>query len=464
MSSNLYHRETEQGTLNEIRPLPERLRPRTLDEFQGQEHLLGPGAPLRRLIESDRLISMIFWGEPGTGKTTLAQIIAHMTHSQFLYLSAVMVGVPDLRKVLDLARHNRRQGKRTILFLDEIHRWSKLQQDALLHAVEDGTITLIGATTENPSFEVIGPLLSRCRVFRFHPLSANHISLIVNRALEKDPFLTEHHITLSERAKEALVQYADGDARIALTVLELAAIHLIDQRQQLFSTQPEIEGSSPLVIDLPLLEQVLQEKLGRYDKKGDYHYDTISAFIKSLRGSDPDAAVYWLARMLEAGEDPLFIARRMIILASEDIGNANPQALPLAVACAQAVQVVGLPEAALNLAHTAIYLASSPKSNACYRALREAQEEVKKEPNRPVPLPLRNPVTPLMRAMDYGRDYRYDHDYGGFSGQEHLPHGLEGRIFYYPSQEGEEKQIKERLQQLWPKRRTASKNSSQDEQ
>ncbi len=459
------------GSTRPPSPLAERMRPTTLEEFFGQTHLLGPKGILRALIASDVIPSMIFWGEPGSGKTTLARIIAARTKAELIQLSAVSTGVPEVRKILERAASDRNLGVRTILFIDEIHRWSKSQQDALLHAVEDGTVALIGATTENPSFEVISPLLSRCRVFRFQSLTAENIGQIIDRALEQDEWLNGLDVSLEPDAREALVNYAGGDARTALNGLEIAAEIGVaentpptpprkrggsDNQQSGDSNPPPLAGGARggVNISTTLLERALMVKTGRYDKKGEYHYDTISAFIKSMRGSDPDAAVYYLARMLDAGEDPLFIARRMIALASEDIGNANPNALLLSVACFSAVQFIGLPEARLNLSQTAIYLASSPKSNASYVAISEASAEVQKDPDRPVPLHLRNAVTGLMKKMDYGKQYIYDHDVeSGVSGQNHLPEGLEDRIYYRPTDRGAEKQIKERLESWWKKRR-----------
>lgn len=424
-------------------PLAERMRPRSLDEFVGQQHLVGPGKWLRQAIEQDKLISMIFWGPPGVGKTTLARIIAQETKSEFFSLSAVTAGVADVRRIIERARTNRqRAGKRTVLFIDEIHRFNKAQQDALLHSVEDGTVLLIGATTENPSFEVIAPLLSRCRVYVLNPLSAEEIGIIIDRAVQQDAILKEAKLQLDDQTRQVLIHYASGDARIALNALELAA--------QLAS--PDSEGRRWVTTEL--IEEALQQRMLIYDKKGDYHYDTISAFIKSIRGSDPDAAVYWMARMLEAGEDPKFIARRMIILASEDIGNAHPQALVVATAAFTAVDYVGMPEAQIILAQAATYLASVPKSNAAYLAINQAMEDVRNSAPEPVPLHLRNAPTSFMEQQGYAKGYRYPHDYPGhFVEQSYLPEGKWDKIYYRPTEQGYEKTIRERLAQLWKKRR-----------
>jgi len=440
---DLFSTISERSTDEAHQPLAERMRPRSLDEFVGQQHLVGPGKLLRQAIEQDKLISMIFWGPPGVGKTTLARIIAQETRSEFFSISAVTTGVAEVRKIIERARSIRqRAGKRTILFIDEIHRFNKAQQDALLHSVEDGTILLIGATTENPSFEVIAPLLSRCRVYVLNPLSAEEIGTIIDRALHQDAVLSAMNLQLDDQTRHVLIHYAAGDARIALNALELAA--------QLATPDPEGRRS----ITVTLIEEALQQRMLIYDKKGDYHYDTISAFIKSIRGSDPDAAIYWMARMLEAGEDPKFIARRMIILASEDIGNAHPQALVVATAAFTAVDYVGMPEAQIILAQAATYLASVPKSNAAYLAINQAMEDVRSSAPEPVPLHLRNAPTQLMKQQGYAKDYRYPHDYPDhFVEQSYLPEGKQDKIYYHPTEQGYEKTIRERLAQLWKKRR-----------
>jgi putative ATPase len=423
-----------QERLEREAPLAARMRPRTLDEYVGQEHLVGEGRILRRLIESDSLPSIILWGPPGTGKTTLARIIARMTASEFAPVSAVSAGVADLRRITAEAKDRRKlERRRTILFIDEIHRFNKSQQDAVLPYVEDGTITLIGATTENPSFEVIGPLLSRCRVFALHALEPAQIETLLRRALE-DPErgLTDGKLAVDGEAIEALANSVGGDARIALNALEMAAA----------SAKTPAKGKAR--VTRALVEEALQARTYLYDKSGDAHYDTISAFIKSVRGSDADAALYWLARMIESGEDPLFIVRRMVILAAEDIGLADPQALVVATACQQAVHFIGLPEGFLPMAECAIYLATAPKSNSAMTAYGRALADVRQTQGEPVPLHLRNAVTGLMRQMGYGKGYKYAHDYEGHQvEQEHLPSKLAGRRYYQPGKLGYEAQIRE---------------------
>jgi putative ATPase len=404
-------------------PLAARMRPRTLDEILGQDHLLAPGRALRRALEADRVPSMLLWGPPGSGKTTLAEVIARLTKSRFVALSAVTAGVADLRKVVDEAR--RAADQRTILFIDEVHRWNKAQQDAVLPHAENGTVTLIGATTENPSFEVNAALLSRVRVFTLHALSDADITVIVRRALvDAELGLGARNLEIEDAALQHLVERANGDARIALNALELAANAAGDSR----------------ILTLALIEDAVQQRALLYDKAGDAHYDTISAFIKSLRGSDPDAAIYWLARMLESGEDLMFIARRLVILAGEDVGLADPHALSVAVAAQQAAHFVGLPEAMFPLAEATLYLATAPKSNSVGRAYSQAMEAVRETRNDPVPLHLRNAVTGLMRGMGYGRDYRYSHDFSSDDprrwSQTYLPENLVGRRFYSAGDQG----------------------------
>ncbi|HEX78096.1 MAG TPA: replication-associated recombination protein A [Dehalococcoidia bacterium] len=416
------------------------MRPRNFDEFVGQEHLVGEGRVLRRAIEADQLPSIIFWGPPGSGKTTLAYVIANITHSHFSPISAVSAGVADLRRIVDEARERRSlYQRRTILFIDEIHRFNKAQQDAILPYVENGTITLIGATTENPSFEVISPLLSRCRVFVLKALEDEQVRIIVDRALnDQERGLKEYNLQVEKEALDHLVVMSNGDARVALNALEMAT----------FATPPDAQGQRH--IGLATIEDALQHRALLYDRAGDQHYDTISALIKSVRGSDPDAGLYWLARMLEAGEDPLFIARRLVILAAEDVGMADPPALTVAVAAQQAVHFVGMPEGFLPLAEAVVYLATAPKSNSVYKAYSQAREDVKLGPNEPIPLHLRNPVTRLMRERGYGKGYKYDHSFPGhFAGQEHLPRSLKGRRYYHPSDQGFEKEIEARLRRWW---------------
>ena len=430
----------EEKDLPHSMPLAARMRPQTFDEFVGQEHLVAEGRVLRKCIETDRLPSMIFWGPPGSGKTTLAHIIANITRAQFSSLSAVSAGVADLRHVIrEAEKRLKLSGQRTILFIDEIHRFNKAQQDAVLPFVESGTVTFIGATTENPSFEVIAPLLSRCRVFRLNLLSDEEVRPIVERAIkDKERGLGKFQIVISEEALDHLVTASNGDARVALNALEMAA----------FATVPDSEGLQS--IDLSAIEQALQHRALLYDKSGDQHYDLISALHKSLRGSDPDAALYWLGRMLEAGEDPLYIARRLVRFASEDVGVADPQALVIAVAAQQAVHFVGLPEGNLALAQAAVYLAAAPKSNSLYQAYSRVQQDIQHGRSEPVPLHLRNPVTDLMRKTGYGKGYKYAHGYPNhFVRQQNLPPSLKGKRYYVPSDQGYEKEIADRLKKWW---------------
>ena len=397
-------------------PLAERLRPRTLDEYIGQEHLVGPGAVLRNMIESGHISSFILWGPPGVGKTTLAQIIANRLESPFYTLSAVSSGVKEVREVIDKAARNRFfNSAAPILFIDEIHRFSKAQQDSLLAAVENGTITLIGATTENPSFEVIRPLLSRCQVYTLKSLSKDNLSQLLHRAVTEDVFLKERSIEIKET--ESLFRYSGGDARKLLNILDLLV---------------GVAGDDKVVIDNRSVAQRLQQNPLAYDKDGEMHYDIISAFIKSIRGSDPDAAVYWLARMIEGGEDPKFIARRLVISAAEDIGLANPNALLLANAAFDAVAKIGWPEGRIPLAEATVYLATSPKSNSAYKAINDAMALVRRTGNQPVPLHLRNAPTQLMEELGYSDGYIYPHDRPGhFAVQQYLPDALQKQRLWY---------------------------------
>ena len=419
-------------------PLAARMRPRSFEEFVGQEHLIGPGRALRRAIEADRLPSMILWGPPGTGKTTLAEVIARVTRAHFTPLSAVTAGVADLRKVVAEARARRGRDVRTVLFIDEIHRFNKAQQDVILPHVEDGTVTLIGATTENPSFEVNAALLSRCRVYVLRALSEAEMRLIVQRALDDaERGLGGRGIVVEPAALDRMVDLANGDGRAALNALELAVAAAQASGDEGAAQATGDEGA--VTITPALVDDVVQQRSPRYDKGGEAHYDVISAFIKSLRGSDPDAALYWLARMIEAGEDPLFIMRRMVILAAEDVGLADPQALVIAVAAQQAVHFVGMPEGYLPMSECALYLATAPKSNSAITSYGRARAAVERSGDLPVPLHLRNAPTGLMKSLGYGAGYRYAHDYEGHRvEQQHLPDELAGERFYEPGDQGYE--------------------------
>lgn len=416
-------------------PLAERMRPKTLDEYIGQNHILAEGASLRRALESGVLPSIILWGPPGVGKTTLAQIIADKLKRPFYTLSAISSGVKDVREIIQKASSGGMyQQNGTILFIDEIHRFSKSQQDSLLGAVEKGTITLIGATTENPSFEVISALLSRCQVYTLEAHGKEELTLILNRAISEDVILKSKKIKLEETG--ALMAISGGDSRKLLNVLEMVV--------------SSFKRDEEIIIANEVVTQIAQENIARYDKDGEQHYDIISAFIKSIRGSDADAAVYWLARMVEGGEDPKFIARRLIISASEDIGIANPTALILANNCFQAVSTVGWPESRIILAQCVVYLATSPKGNSSYMAINNAQAEVKKSGNLPVPLHLRNTPTKLMKELGYGKDYLYSHNYpGNFVQQEFMPEGLENTRFFEAGSNSREKEIEKFIQDRW---------------
>ena len=428
------------------RPLADRMRPRTLEEFVGQQHLLAPGKPLRTQLERDELSSVIFWGPPGSGKTTLARIIATRTKSDFVNFSAVLSGIKEIKAVMADAARTRRLGRRTILFVDEIHRFNKAQQDAFLPYVEKGDVVLIGATTENPSFEIISALLSRARVYRLVPLAVEEIVLLLRRALgDKERGYGDQKIEVEESLLRQIAVFSSGDARIAYNVLEA-----------IVQGTPPTEGV--IRITPAILAATLQSKAFLYDKSGEEHFNLISALHKSLRNSDADAALYWLARMLEAGEDPLYVARRIVRFASEDVGLADPQALPLAVAAMQAVDLIGMPEGALALAEAAIYLALAPKSNSLYTAYGAAAQDLATTVNEPVPLHLRNAPTPLMKSEGYGAGYEYAHNLEEkVSAMPCLPPGLEGRRYYQPTSEGLEQAFRKRLEEIWERRRKARK-------
>ena len=417
-------------------PLADRVRPITLRGFIGQNHLVGKNKIIYNMVSQGKPFSMILWGPPGSGKTTLARIIAKSIDAKMAEISAVSSGVKDIRNIIDQGKANRDIAVNTILFIDEIHRFSKSQQDALLHAVEKGLITLIGATTENPSFEVISPLLSRCRTLILNPLPEDALDAILEQSFKTDVLLSNNNIILEDSIRKKLVRSAGGDARKMLNTFEIA-LGLSDNNRPITNE---------------ILEEALQTKTQLYDKSGDYHYDTISAFIKSVRGSDPDAAIYWMAVMLEGGEQPEFIARRLLILAAEDIGNADPQALPLAVAGSQAVHMIGMPEAAIILSQVTTYMASAPKSNASYMAVNKAQKRVRKDGTPGVPLHLCNAPTQLMKEMNYGKDYDYPHNHPEhFTIAKYFPEGMQ-ETFYQPTNLGYENFIRERLVKYWPDR------------
>ena len=455
---NMFEYQSEEQMEREM-PLATRMRPVTFDDFVGQEHLVGRGHVLRKAIETGKMPSIILWGPPGSGKTTLAYIIASNTDSHFSPVSAVNAGVNDLRRIIEKAKEHRKVAQqKTILFIDEIHRFNKAQQDAVLPFVEDGTITLIGATTENPSFEVTSPLLSRCQVLTLNPLAEDELRIIIMRSL-KDMLngLGALKVVLDTEALSHLIAMSNNDARMALNALEMAAL----------ATPPESDGKR--YISLPTIEDAVQHPALRYDKGGEQHFDIISALHKSMRGSDPDASLYWLGRMLEAGEDPLYIARRLVRFASEDVGMADPQALVVTMAAQQAVHFIGIPEGNLALAEAAVYLATAPKSNSLYQAYSQIEEEIKRGSSESVPLHLRNPATPLMKDMGYGEDYKYTKDHPGhFAPQQHLPDSLQGKHFYTPGDQGYEKEVMARLKAWWggkeksggAKRKDAQKGAS----
>ncbi len=428
---------------DETAPLAARMRPKTLDEYVGQEHLVGEGRALRRAIDAGELPSIILWGPPGSGKTTLAHLMAAANAAYFAQVSAVSAGVADLRKIIEEAKHRRlSQNQKTILFIDEIHRFNKGQQDTILPYVEDGTVTLIGATTENPSFEVISPLLSRARTYVLKGLNEEQMRVILDRAISDTASgIGSSNVVLSDEAAAQIINLASGDARIALNILELAAR----------TTPPDEAGKRQVTIEA--VEDAAQAKTLLYDRAGEQHYDIISALHKSLRGSDPDASLYWLGRMLEAGEDPLYVVRRLIRFASEDIGMADPQALVIAMAAQQAVHFVGMPECNVALAQLVVYLATAPKSNSLYAAYKRVQETIAKNPIEPVPLHLRNAPTGLMKDLGYGKGYRYAHDFpGGFVKQQNLPDSLKDKKFYFPTDIGQEKIINTRLKNWFPEK------------
>ncbi|MFQ5817142.1 MAG: replication-associated recombination protein A [Terriglobia bacterium] len=434
----LFELAKTRGRRKQASPLADRMRPQTLDEFLGQEHLVGPGMPLRVMLENDELTSVIFWGPPGSGKTTLARIIARMTESEFIPFSAVLSGIKEIKQVMLAAERARGAGRRTIIFIDEIHRFNKAQQDAFLPHVEKGNIVLVGATAENPSFEIIAPLLSRAKVYPLHALTTEQVVTLLRRALgERARGLAAMNAEAGEELLHEIASYASGDARVAYNTLEAGVLGVKPRQGKRVLTQH-------------VVEQVLQRRVLLYDKAGEEHYNLISALHKSVRNSDPDAALYWLGRMLEAGEDPLYLARRLLRMASEDIGLADPQALSVGVNAMQAVHFMGMPEGKLALAEAAVYLALAPKSNALYAGYAKVREDVERTVAEPVPLHLRNPVTPLMREVGYGKGYQYAHTYPEkTTAMSCLPEGLRNRRYYLASEAGYERRLKERLAELF---------------
>jgi putative ATPase len=439
-------------TADRTRPLADRMRPRTLDEYTGQEHLIGPGKPLRTQIERDDTGSLIFWGPPGTGKTTLAKIIANMTKAEFIEFSAVLAGIKEIKQVMADAERARQYGTRTIVFIDEIHRFNKAQQDAFLPHVEKGNIRLIGATTENPSFEINGALLSRTRVYVLQPLTEDQIVQLLRRALtDEDRGLGSLHLQASDDVLKKIASYTSGDARSAYNVLEVAA------------SLAQQSGIQPAEITDDIIRDALQKRTLLYDKAGEEHYNLISALHKSVRNSDPDAALYWLGRMIEAGEDPLYIARRVVRMAVEDIGLADPNALSLCMAARDAVDFIGMPEGNLALAQAVVYLSVAPKSNALYTAYGEVQHDIEQTAAEPVPLHLRNAPTKLMKALDYGKNYQYAHDVEGrVANMQCLPDNLRNRVYYRPTNEGIEKRIRERMEEIKRLQKTAPNRPRQN--